>query len=95
MITFSSEPSMADKKSGQSHKTRTHGDTEAGLQKELARESAEGADSVGDVGSNRTLSGSSTWETLPDKNQAPAPSKGKGKPAETRPGSGGEAKKRR
>ena len=41
-------------------------DTEAGLQEELSREESEGSDSIGDVGSNRTLSGSSTWETLPD-----------------------------
>jgi hypothetical protein len=42
-------------------------DTEASLQNELSREAAEGADSIGDVGSNRTVSGSSTWETLPDQ----------------------------
>ena len=41
-------------------------DSEARLQNELSREAAEGADSIGDVSSNRTLSGSSTWETLPD-----------------------------
>jgi hypothetical protein len=41
-------------------------DDEAGLQEELNREASEGADSIGDVSSNRTLSGSSTWETLPD-----------------------------
>ena len=41
-------------------------DNEARLQEELSRESSEGADSIGDVSSNRTLSGSSTWETLPD-----------------------------
>jgi len=42
------------------------GDTDDSVQKELAREAAEGADSIGDVGENRTLSGSSSWETLPD-----------------------------
>jgi len=41
-------------------------DTDDSLQKELSREAAEGADSIGDVGENRTLSGSSSWETLPD-----------------------------
>jgi hypothetical protein len=41
-------------------------DTEENLEKELSREAAEGADSIGDVASNRTLSGSSSWETLPD-----------------------------
>ncbi len=60
---------MTDKridKDGRSGKTRETGDSEAKLQEELSRESAEGAESVGDIGSNRTLSGSSTWETLPD-----------------------------
>lgn len=42
-------------------------DSEARLQEELNRESSEGADSIGDIASNRTLSGSSTWETLPDE----------------------------
>ena len=36
------------------------------LQNELRREASEGRDSVGDVGSNRNLSGSSTWETMMD-----------------------------
>ena len=40
-------------------------DTEAALQKELQREAAEHARIDGDVGANRNLSGSSTWETLP------------------------------
>ena len=47
--------------------TGNEGDSEARLQDELNRESSEGADSIGDVASNRTLSGSSTWETLPDE----------------------------
>ena len=42
-------------------------DSEARLQDELSREASEGAESIGDVSSNRTLSGSSTWETLPDE----------------------------
>jgi hypothetical protein len=55
----------------QDKKTRKDGignqsDSEARLQDELNRESSEGADSIGDVSSNRTLSGSSTWETLPE-----------------------------
>ena len=53
----------------QSGKAPKHSDTEAGLQEELHREAAEGGDSVGDVGSNRTLSGSSTWETLPSQEE--------------------------
>jgi hypothetical protein len=35
------------------------------LQAELSRESLEGRELLGDMGANRTLSGSSTWETLP------------------------------
>ena len=76
---------MTDKK-GKSGKSGTPADTEASLQKELARESAEGGDSIGDVGSNRTLTGSSTWETLPDKKQGSASSKGKAKPSKKRKG---------
>jgi hypothetical protein len=37
------------------------------LEAELAREAAEGADLLGDTKQNRNLSGSSTWETLPDE----------------------------
>lgn len=42
------------------------GDTEESLAKELEKESAEGKDSLGDVKSNRNLSGASSWDTLPD-----------------------------
>lgn len=42
-------------------------DTEDSLQKELEKESAEGKESIGDAASNRNLSGSSTWDTLPDE----------------------------
>jgi hypothetical protein len=74
---------MSDKKQGknrQSGKITKPGDTDASLQKELGRETAEGSDSVGDVGSNRNLSGSSTWETLPGgKKKAPDDSAAKGK----------------
>lgn len=41
-------------------------DSEAGLQEELRRESAEVSDAVGDIAENRNVSGSSTWTTLPD-----------------------------
>ncbi|MDB4887507.1 MAG: hypothetical protein JWN79_2945 [Gemmatimonadetes bacterium] len=41
-------------------------DTEEALQNELRREAGEGRGSVGDVSSNRNLSGSSTWETMMD-----------------------------
>ncbi|HMG71204.1 MAG TPA: hypothetical protein VK544_08825 [Gemmatimonadaceae bacterium] len=77
---------MTDKKGKQSGKSATTVDSEVSLQKELARESAEGADSIGDIGSNRTLTGSSTWETLPDKKQGSASSKGKAKPSKKRKG---------
>ena len=57
---------MTDKKKDTRSKSGEPGDTDASLQNELSREAAEGADSIGDVASNRTLSGSSSWETLPD-----------------------------
>lgn len=39
-------------------------DAQAELERELRREAAEGADIVGDMGENRNVTGSSTWETL-------------------------------
>jgi len=54
-------------KHGESATAGKSSDSEESLQEELTRETAEGGDSVGDIGSNRTLSGSSTWETQPDK----------------------------
>jgi hypothetical protein len=57
---------MTDKNNDTRKEIAEPADTDAGLQEELSREAAEGADSIGDVGSNRTLSGSSSWETLPD-----------------------------
>ncbi len=44
-------------------------DTEADLQAELRRESEEHAD-LGDADTNRNLSGSSTWATLPTSDRA-------------------------
>jgi hypothetical protein len=90
---------MADKnrdKNRQGGKDRKRSDTESSLQNELRRETAEGSDSVGDVGSNRTLTGSSTWETLPSgakkpANDAASKTKGTKKPQAT----GGAQKKRR
>jgi hypothetical protein len=58
---------MTDKKKDNRNKGSKPADTDASLQEELSRETAEGADSIGDVGSNRTVSGSSSWETLPDE----------------------------
>jgi hypothetical protein len=45
---------------------KTQSDGEKALQEELRREAAEGKSSIGDAGKNNNLSGSSTWETLPD-----------------------------
>ena len=81
---------MSDKnqdKKGQSGKAPNGGDSESSLQEELGREATEGGDSIGDVRSNRTLSGSSTWDTLPSdgkdaaddsatKGKAPKPPEG-------------------
>jgi len=41
-------------------------DTDAAIQEELQREEAEGKRLIGDEAKNRNVSGSSTWETLPD-----------------------------
>jgi protein-disulfide isomerase len=46
-------------------------DTDEALEIELAREAAEGADLIGDTKLNRNVSGSSTWETLPDDTTRP------------------------
>ncbi|HST08724.1 MAG TPA: hypothetical protein VLJ83_11185 [Gemmatimonadaceae bacterium] len=67
---------MADKKKANRNTGGKPGDTEASLQNELSREAAEGADSIGDVGSNRTVSGSSSWETLPNASGKTAPKPG-------------------
>jgi hypothetical protein len=63
--SYSSRP-MTDKKIDKRNQSGKPSDTDASLQNELSREAAEGADSIGDVASNRTVSGSSSWETLPD-----------------------------
>lgn len=61
---------MSDKTSdGQNDansKSDTQSDSEKALQEELRREAAEGKSSIGDAGKNNNLSGSSTWETLPE-----------------------------
>lgn len=41
--------------------------TERALQEELRREAEEGRNDVGDMGENRNLTGSSTWDTLKDE----------------------------
>ena len=53
------------------HEKKDH-DTETGLQEELQRESAEVADAVGDIASDRNLSGSSSWTTLPESDDRKA-----------------------
>jgi hypothetical protein len=58
---------MTDRKNDAGNKSGKPADTDASLQNELSREAKEGADSIGDVGSNRTLTGSSSWETLPEE----------------------------
>jgi hypothetical protein len=58
---------MTDRKNDAGNESGDAADTDASLQNELSREAEEGADSIGDVGSNRTLSGSSSWETLPEQ----------------------------
>jgi hypothetical protein len=51
-------------------RTRAAGDSEEALQAELRREAAEGSGTIGDTNSNRNLTGSSTWETLPESSDA-------------------------
>jgi hypothetical protein len=57
---------MSDNKNDAGDKTNTQSDSEKALQEELRREAAEGKSSIGDAGKNSNLSGSSTWETLPE-----------------------------
>jgi hypothetical protein len=67
-ITVTRERDMnAGEQGGNSHNKggKAASDSEAAMEAELRRESAEGSDSIGDLASNRNLSGSSTWETLP------------------------------
>jgi len=49
------------------NKPENEHDSEQELQEELRRESAEVADSIGDIAENRNVSGSSTWTTQPDE----------------------------
>jgi hypothetical protein len=46
--------------------TEPASETDAALEEELRREAAEGKGLIGDEAKNRNLTGSSTWETLPD-----------------------------
>jgi hypothetical protein len=56
---------MSDDKNAAGKKD-SKSDSEKALQDELRREAAEGKGSVGDAAKNSNLSGSSTWETLPE-----------------------------
>ena len=44
--------------------------TERALQEELRREAEEGRNDVGDLGTNRNLTGSSSWDTQKDEPSA-------------------------
>jgi hypothetical protein len=57
---------MSDNKNQAGKKSDAKSDSEKALQDELRREAAEGKGSVGDAAKNNNLTGSSTWETLPD-----------------------------
>ncbi len=57
---------MTDNTHDAGKKGDTQSDSEKALQDELRREASEGKGSVGDAAKNSNLSGSSTWETLPD-----------------------------
>jgi hypothetical protein len=59
---------MSDNKNeaGKKGASDSMSDSEKALQEELRREAAEGKGSVGDAAKNNNLTGSSTWETLPE-----------------------------
>jgi hypothetical protein len=58
---------MADQPNKPTDKSaRSAGDTDEDLQRELEREKREADTASGDVGSNKNVTGSSTWTTMPD-----------------------------
>jgi hypothetical protein len=57
---------QSDERNDANSASNTQSDSEKALQEELRREATEGKGSVGDTARNNNLSGSSTWETLPD-----------------------------
>jgi hypothetical protein len=61
---------MSDKKNESGSESDAQSDSEKALQEELRREAAEGKDTIGDAGKNSNLTGSSTWETLPDEDSS-------------------------
>jgi hypothetical protein len=59
---------MSEKQNDNRDDSQQSGDaTERALQEELRREAEEGRNDVGDIGENRNLTGSSTWDTLKDE----------------------------
>jgi len=63
---------MTDKKNDAGGTQDARGDSEDALQEELRREAAERKNAIGDVDSNKNLSGSTTWETLPEDDSSPS-----------------------
>jgi hypothetical protein len=62
---------MSEKQNDNRDKSQQSGDaTERALQEELRREAEEGRNDVGDLGTNRNLTGSSTWDTQKDESGA-------------------------
>ena len=57
---------MTDNGNEEGKKGDARSDGEKARQEERRREAAEGKGSVGDAAKNSNLSGSSTWETLPE-----------------------------
>ena len=57
---------MSDHKNDTGKKSGAKTDSVKALQEELHREAKEGKGSVGDASKNNNLTGSSTWETLPE-----------------------------
>ena len=59
---------MAGRENDRSERDRTGNDQlNEQVQEELRREAQEGKKDVGQVGENRNVTGSSTWETLKDR----------------------------
>jgi hypothetical protein len=68
LLFYSGAKNMSDNKreAGKKSASDATSDSEKALQDELRREAKEGKGSVGDAAKNNNLSGSSTWETLPE-----------------------------
>jgi hypothetical protein len=69
LLFYSGARNMSDNKreAGKKGASDATSESEKALQEELRREAAEGKGSVGDAAKNSNLSGSSTWETLPEE----------------------------